>query len=83
LHGELPGGGSLFFHINLFKMTAKEKRLQEILDEVMEMLFLDVEKNNNSDKVFDKENYRRLYREYLNIKNDTERKPEDNIQQGI
>jgi len=36
-------------------MTAKEKRLQEILDEVMEMLFLDVEKNNNSDKVFDKE----------------------------
>ncbi len=64
-------------------MTAKEKRLQEILDEVMEMLFLDVEKNNNSDKVFDKENYRRLYREYLNIKNDTERKLEDNIQQGI
>ena len=52
------------FHINLFKMAAKEKRLQEILDEVMEMLFLDVEKNNNSDKVFDKENYRRLYREY-------------------
>ena len=64
-------------------MAAKEKRLQEILDEVMEMLFLDVEKNNNSDKVFDKESYRRLYREYLNIKNDTERKPEDNIQQGI
>ena len=64
-------------------MAAKEKRLQEILDEVMEMLFLDVEKNNNSDKVFDKENYRRLYREYLNIKNDTKRKPEDNIQQGI
>jgi len=64
-------------------MTAKEKRLQEILDEVMEMLFLDVEKNNNSDKVFDKESYRRLYREYLNIKNDIERKPEDNIQQGI
>ena len=62
-------------------MTAKEKRLQEILDEVMEMLFLDVEKNNNSD--MDKESYRRLYREYLNIKNDIERKPEDNIQQGI
>ena len=61
-------------------MTAKEKRLQEIFDEVMEMLFLDVENNNTS---MNKENYRRLYREYLNIKNDTERKPEDNIQQGI
>jgi len=36
-----------------------------------------------NDKVFDKESYRRLYREYLNIKNDIERKPEDNIQQGI
>jgi cell fate (sporulation/competence/biofilm development) regulator YlbF (YheA/YmcA/DUF963 family) len=61
-------------------MTAKEKRLQEILDEVMEMLFLDVEKNNNSDVVSNKESYRRLYREYLNIKNDIEKKPEDNIQ---
>ena len=81
--GSCRGVAPFFFHINLFKMTAKEKRLQEILDEVMEMLFLDVEKNNNSDKVFDKENYRRLYREYLNIKNDTKRKPEDNIQQGI
>lgn len=63
------------FHINLFKMTAKEKRLQEILDEVMEMLFLDVEKNNNSDISFDKESYRRLYREYLNIKNDITQEP--------
>ena len=61
-------------------MTAKEKRLQEIFDEVMEMLFLDVENNNTS---MNKENYRRLYREYLNIKNDTKEKPEDNIQQGI
>lgn len=61
-------------------MTAKEKRLQEILDEVMEMIFLDVEKNNNSDIAFNKESYRRLYREYLNIKNDTKQKSEDNIQ---
>ena len=61
-------------------MAAKEKRLQEIFDEVMEMLFLDVENNNTS---MNKENYRRLYREYLNIKNDTKEKPEDNIQQGI
>jgi len=61
-------------------MTAKEKRLQEIFDEVMEMLFLDVENNNIS---MNKESYRRLYREYLNIKNDTKEKPEDNIQQGI
>ena len=68
-----------YFILKIFEMTAKEKRLQEILDEVMEMLFLDVEKNNNSDVVSNKESYRRLYREYLNIKNDIERKPEDNI----
>ena len=64
-------------------MADKEKRLQEILDELMEMLFTDVISNNEIDDLIVTSTYRRLYREYLNIKNDTERKPEDNIQQGI
>jgi hypothetical protein len=39
------------------------KTFKEILDEVMEMLFQNIEKG----KEFSPEDYRELYREYLNI----------------
>ena len=57
----------------------EKETLIKILDEVMEMLFFDIEKNNESNIILKKENYRRLYREYLNIKNDTKQKAENNL----
>ena len=59
------------------------KELIKLMDQVMEMLLNDIETDNDSPEFFLREEYREIYRKYLNIKDDIKKKPKDNIQQGI